>query len=223
MDVVLAMDLKNGYVVHGCSGNRKTYTPLTWGVSLSAEPKAYLSVVRPKYLYAADLDRIGMYGDNTWLILQLAEMVAGLWVDRGCRTPAEYLVSANTHNIVGTETADAPMDEFDGGFLSVDVKDSCVIPSGACPEEVLRRANATNFDGCILLNISSVGTSCGIEPEYAENMRSCSDKALFYGGGVRSVADLETLVDAGFDGVIVATAVHKGTIPLKIIQEGSFC
>lgn len=223
MDVVLAMDLRGGYVVHGCSGNRETYAPLIWGLSPSAEPSAYLSVMRPKYLYVADLDRIGLCGDHTELILRLAPRVSGLWVDRGCSIPEEYLRGANIHNVVGTETVDVPLDEFSGGFLSVDVKDGRVIPSGKLPAEVLRDANATGFDGCILLNISSVGTGCGIVPAYAEELRSSVDKTLYYGGGVRSVADLETLSDAGIDGAIVATAVHRGDIPLRVLQEGSLC
>lgn len=227
MDVVLAMDLKDGYVVHGSSGNRETYAPLTWGLSPSAEPSAYLAAMEPKYLYVADLDRIGMCGDHTELILRLAERVARLWVDRGCSIPEEYLRGESIHNIVGTETIDAPPNEFDGGFLSVDVKDGCVIgaafPSATSPADVLRAANEMNFDGCILLNISSVGTSSGIDPAYVELLRSSSAKKLYYGGGVRSVEDLQTLADAGFDGAIVATAVHRGAIPLKVVQEGSFC
>ncbi|MDV0444261.1 hypothetical protein McpCs1_16630 [Methanocorpusculaceae archaeon Cs1] len=238
MDVVLAVDLKGGYVVHGSCGNRANYLPLNWGLSPSAEPSAYLSVMEPKYLYAADLDRIEFSGDHTKLILRLADFVDGLWVDRGCSIPEEYLCGRNIHNIVGTETIDAPMDEFMGGFLSVDVKDGHVVarqnfsqllpseisdPSGVSPEDVLRLSNDTNFAGCVLLNISSVGTSSGIDAAVAESLRSCCEKTLFYGGGVRSTEDLATLADAGFDGAIVSTAVHKGTVPLKIIQEGSFC
>ena len=227
MDVVLAMDLKNGYVVHGSSGNRDAYAPLTWGLSLSAEPSAYLAALAPKYLYVADLDRIGMCGDHTELILQLAERVAGLWTDRGCSIPEEYLAGAAIHNIVGTETIDAPLDEFCSGYLSIDVKDGCVIgnafPAGTSPADALRAADDTAFDGCILLKISSVGTSTGIDPAEVVRLRSCSEKKLYYGGGIRSIEDLHTLADAGFDGAIVATAVHKGTIPLEIVRVGSFC
>ncbi|MDR0439082.1 MAG: nickel transporter [Methanocalculaceae archaeon] len=227
MDVILAMDLKDGYVVHGNSGNREIYAPLTWGLSSSADPSAYLETMQPRYLYAADLDRIGMCGDHTNMIFQLAKRVAGLWVDRGCRIPDEYLKGSGIHNIVGTETIDVPLSEFDGGFLSIDVKDGRVMgiafPSATIPEDALYAANETNFDGCIFLNISSIGTILGVNPAYAELLRSCSEKKLYYGGGVRSVEDLRTLADAGFDGAIIATAVHKGTIPLKIVQEGSFC
>ena len=183
--------------------------------------------MQPKYLYVADLDRIAMCGDHTELILRMAEQVTELFVDRGCSIPEEYLQGKNIHNIVGTETLDAPLEEFDGGFLSIDVKDGCVIGNafdpGTTPAEALNAADETMFDGCILLNISSVGTTTGIDPSYAQQLRSSTAKKLYYGGGVRSVDDLHILADSGFDGAIIATAVHKGNIPLEVVQEGSFC
>ncbi|MDD1666553.1 MAG: nickel transporter, partial [Methanomicrobiales archaeon] len=35
--------------------------------------------------------------------------------------------------------------------------------------------------------------------------------------------DLEELRDAGFDGAIVATGVHRGAIPLEWVRRGSLC
>lgn len=221
MDIILAMDLMDGYVVHGKSGNRDQYRPLTWGLSPSAEPHSYLSVMKPKYAYVADLDRIGLCGDHTETILRLALIPEKLWVDRGCSIPEEYL--PGVANIVGTETADAPFEEFTGGYLSVDVKDGKVIPSGLDPGEVIRDAEKYAFDGIILLNISSVGTGSGIDPVFAKRIRDATKKPLIYGGGVNSQDDLRILCDAGYDGVIISTAVHKGKIPLEIIREGTFC
>ena len=51
-------------------------------------------------------------------------------------------------------------------------------------------------------------------------MRAAYHRKLFYGGGVATVADLHMLRDAGFDGAIIATALHHGTIPLDWIQRG---
>ncbi|MDO5845631.1 MAG: HisA/HisF-related TIM barrel protein [Methanocorpusculum sp.] len=222
MKIILAVDLKDGYVVHGESGCRDAYRPLVWGLSPSAEPISYLSVMRPRYLYVADLDRIGMCGDHTETILRMASMTHELFADRGTGIPEEYL-PAPIHTIVGTESVDAPLEEFEGGFLSVDVKDGRVVPSGEDPVDVLRRADALRFDGCILLNISSVGTGCGVDGAFAAAVRGATRKPLFYGGGVASMDDLVVLRDAGFDGAIVSTAVHKGRIPLSLVQEGEFC
>ncbi|HKM41252.1 MAG TPA: HisA/HisF-related TIM barrel protein [Methanocorpusculum sp.] len=221
MNVILAIDLKDGYVVHGKSGNREEYKPLNWGLSPSAEPNYYMTVMKPRYAYVADLDRIEMIGDHTDTILRLASIPEKLWVDRGCSIPEEYLSGVN--NIVGTETADAPLDEFTGGYLSVDVKDGKVIPSGEDPVDFIRNTDRFSFDGIILLNISLVGTGAGIDKEFVKSIRSATKKPLIYGGGVKTEDDLKILSDAGFDGVIISTAVHKGTIPLRIIQEGTYC
>ncbi|HJJ33463.1 MAG TPA: HisA/HisF-related TIM barrel protein [Methanocorpusculum sp.] len=222
MKLILAIDLKDGLVVHGKSGNRKEYVPLTDGLSPSAEPVSYVTFMKPKYLYAADLDRISMEGDHTETILKLAGMVKGLYADRGTTIPEEYLPEP-IHTIVGTETVDAPLEEFSGGFLSIDIKDGVVIPSGEDPAEFLKTADSAAFDGYIILNISSVGTGCGISEAYVKELRAATKKQLFYGGGVASAADLETLQRAGFDGAIISTAVHNRQIPLELIREGELC
>ena len=71
---------------------------------------------------------------------------------------------------------------------------------------------------------------CHVHVEYltfvvvmVKTLRAVTKKLLFYGGGVRSESDLKVLADAGFDGAIISTAVHKGAIPLSLIQEGEFC
>lgn len=221
MNVILAMDLMDGYVVHGKSGNREEYRPLTWGLSPSAEPHSYMSVMKPRYAYVADLDRIGLCGDHTETILRLKSTPEKLWVDRGCSIPEEYL--PGVQNVVGTETADAPFEEFSGGYLSVDVKDGKVIPSGRDPIEVIREADSYAFDGIIFLNISSVGTETGVDLGFIKQIRAATQKPLIYGGGVNAQTDLRILCDAGYDGVIISTAVHKGKIPISIIHEGTFC
>ncbi|HJJ47467.1 MAG TPA: HisA/HisF-related TIM barrel protein [Methanocorpusculum sp.] len=220
MKIILAVDLKDNYVVHGCCGNRAEYKPLNWGLSPSAEPFSYISVMKPKYLYAADLDRIEMCGDHTEIILKLKDMVDELYVDRGATLPEEYVPGIK--NIVGTETAE-DLGEFKGGFLSIDVKDGRVIPDGLDPLDLFRLAQHYSFDGFILLNISSVGTESGIDETFAQKIRAATKKPLYWGGGVSSLADLDTLSRLGFDGAIISTAVHKGRIPLEIVQEGEYC
>jgi len=222
MKLILAADLKDGLVVHGKNGNRAEYTPLTNGLSPSAEPFSYVAYLKPKYLYVADLDRIAMEGDHTEIILKLASMVEDLYVDRGSSIPEEYLPHP-IHTIVGTETMDATAEEFEGGFLSIDIKNSHVIPNGETPENYLKSVALCKFDGFIILNITSVGTEYGIDQNLITRLRKCTDKLLFYGGGIASMDDLQTLKNAGFDGAIVSTAVHKKRIPLDFIQRGEIC
>ena len=223
MELVLAMDLRFNTVVHGKSGQRATYKPLDWGLSPTAEPVGFVKAVAPKYLYIADLDRIEGTGAHDAIIRECAGLTERCYVDRGCRAPDDMLIGPHIKNIIGTETAGADLLQYKGGYLSVDVKDGNVIPSGASPESVLKSARDGNFEGCIILNVSAVGTGCGTGTGALESWRAAYDGRLLYGGGVASVADLETLSDTGFDGAIIATALHKGAVPHEWIRRGTCC
>ena len=223
MDLVLAMDLKGGFVVHGKSGNRAGYRPLDWGLSPTAEPLGFVKAIAPKYIYVADLDRIGRAGSHDRTVRECARLVSGCYVDRGCRSPDDLLDGYHITNIAGTETAGGDLADYSGGFLSLDLKDGRVIPSGRDPMDMLRRANSWKFDGCIILNIAAVGTESGLDRQMLESMRSAYHRKLFWGGGVASQHDLALLCDAGFDGAIIATALHHRRIPPSWIRRGRVC
>jgi phosphoribosylformimino-5-aminoimidazole carboxamide ribotide isomerase len=222
MELVLALDLMGGEVVHGAKGERAGYRPLRLPGLPSAGPGVVVSALSPRFLYIADLDRIMKRGDHDEAIRGCARLVGRCYVDRGIRSPEEYLAGENLVNIVGTETGGPDLGRYPGGLLSVDVRDGKVIPGGEDPLEILALAGAWAFEGCILLNLGRVGTGSGLPPDLGEIREACG-KTLFYGGGVGSVEDLERLRDAGFDGAIVATAVHRGIIPLDWVRRGTLC
>ncbi|MGA8377715.1 MAG: HisA/HisF-related TIM barrel protein [Methanoregula sp.] len=225
MELVLALDLRRNKVVHGKSGMRATYKPLDWGLSPTAEPTGFVKAVAPKFLYIADLDRIEGAGSHDAMVRSCAGLVECCYVDRGTRSPSDLLTGPHIKNIIGTETGGADLSRYHGGYLSVDVKDGKVIPSGDSPVAVLRAARKWNFEGCIILNLGFVGTENGLGSGTGtlETWRSAYDGRLFYGGGVASVADLETIKDTGFDGAIIATALHKGAVPAEWIRRGCCC
>jgi phosphoribosylformimino-5-aminoimidazole carboxamide ribotide isomerase len=220
MELVLAIDLKGGLVVHGASGKREEYRPLDWGLSPSAEPFAFVGSIRPRHLYIADLDRIAGTGDHDEVTGRLAGLLDKCLVDRGCRFPEDRHPCPVVMNVIGTETAGPDLAGYQGGFLSVDVRSGRTVPAGEAPEEVLRRAEGLAFDGCILLDISAVGTSRGLNPERLEDIRAAYSGYLLYGGGVSSPRDLDLLDDEGFDGAIIATALHRGAVPAEAIRRG---
>ncbi|HMA05306.1 MAG TPA: HisA/HisF-related TIM barrel protein [Methanomicrobiales archaeon] len=222
MDLVLALDLMKGRVVHGARGERSTYRPLLLPGIPSSRPEEIVSAISPRFLYIADLDRITRSGNHDDAIRACSRLVGRSYVDRGIRSPADYLEGENLVNVVGTETGGRDLAGYPGGFLSVDVKDGKVIPGGEDPRVILAMAGGWAFEGCILLNLGRVGTGSGLSPEIGE-FRDICKRRLFYGGGVASVADLEQLREAGFDGAIVATGVHRGTIPLEWVRRGSLC
>ena len=223
MDLILALDLMNGLVVHGKKGERSTYRPLTWGVASSAEPLAYVRDMKPRSLYIADLDRIEGVGSHDRAILDCCRLVERCLVDRGSRSPEDAACGENMFPVIGTETAGEDLMAYNGGFLSVDIVDGKVIPRGEDPLRILRLAEKGDFEGCIILSLGSVGTESGIPSLPLEEMRATFTRTLLFGGGVASLDDLRLLADLGFDGAIVATAVHRGAIPLEVVRRGRFC
>ena len=223
MDLILAMDLKDNLVVHGKSGHRETYKPLDWGCSPTADPVGFVRAIAPKFIYIADLDRIESRGSHDRIIAECARNVSACYVDRGSRSPTDLLPGYHISTIIGTETGGKDLSKYAGGFLSLDLKDGRVVPSGRDPMAMLRQANGWKFEGCIILNIGAVGTEEGLNKDMLDAMRSAYHKKLFWGGGVAGVADLTLLRESGFDGAIIATALHHKKIPLAWIRMGRLC
>ena len=223
MDLILAMDLMKGQVVHGQKGERNTYRPLIWGISPSTDPVEYIRFLRPHFLYIADLDHIQRTGSQIQAICECAKEVTRCYVDRGCRSPDDFLFHPSITNVVGTETAGSDLTLYHGGFLSLDIKGGKVVPTGEDPVQLLAELDSLDFDGAILLNIGAVGT--GTIPPLTD-LKSCRRAfkgTLFYGGGVGEEKDLYLLYRLGYEGVLISTSLHRGLIPLSFIREGYLC
>lgn len=223
MDLYLATDLKSGLIVHGMSGMRDQYHPVRSLHADTADPIGFISQIRPKNLYVADLDRISHTGDHDRLIPELAAQTDLLLLDRGCRGPDDLLDLSGVKNIIGTETAGDLLDQFSGGVLSVDMKGERVIPWNADPVDFLLSCQEYSFEMVILLDIGGVGTRRGLDPHRLQSLRDAYSGPLLWGGGVSHEDDLAMLAGAGYDGAIIATAVHTGVIPVEYIRRGTFC
>lgn len=224
MKILFAIDIMAGIVVHGYKGEREAYRPLDWGLSKSVIPHEYIKEIGIRYPYLADLDRIRGIRDNDGAILACEGAGELAVVNRGARSPEDALKLPWIRNVVSTETCvGSPADYGDFDYFSVVVKDRRTIPDGGDPAAFLRSASGWGFEGCIILNLSSVGTGDRMGGLDISRLRDCHEGELLYGGGVACMDDLYALEDAGIDGVIIATAVHRGNIPVKIVQEGRIC
>lgn len=223
MNLILALDLKGGLVVHGRSGARESYRPLDWGLSSTAEPAGYLAALKPRHLYIADLDRIGGGSDNDREIADLAGRVETCYVDAGYRSADECRSVERFVPILGTETAGDALGDCPRALLSLDCRDGLAIPWNEDPVRSLERLQDLSFAGYLVLDISAVGTGRGLDAGLLARLRTATERQLFFGGGVRTAGDLDLLRDAGFEGAIVATAVHRGTIPLDAVRSGRWC
>jgi len=224
MKILFAIDIISGTVVHGYKGQRDGYRPLDWGISRSVVPREYINEIGIRYPYLADLDRIRGKGDNNETILACEGAGDVAVVNRGARNPGDALAIPWIRNVVSTETCvGSPADYENFDYFSVVVKDNKAIPGGEDPADLLRSASGWGFDGCIILNLSSVGAEDQMGGLDIGRLRDCHDGELLYGGGVSCMHDLYRLESAGIDGAIIATAVHRGNIPVEIVREGRIC
>ncbi|MDD1679144.1 MAG: nickel transporter [Methanomicrobiales archaeon] len=223
MDVILAMDLMQGKVVHGRKGERATYRPLTWGLSPTTDPIEYVRFLRPRFLYVADLDRIQGRGSHDDAIRSCSALVEHTYLDRGCRSPSDCPHYPGITDVVGTETAGDDLSIYQGGYLSLDLQDGKVLPRGTDPVSLLAGFGSLDFEGVILLNIAAVGTSTMPAEVELRSWREACDCPLLYGGGIAGADDLGLLQELGYQGAILSTALHRGRIPLALVQEGCLC
>ncbi len=223
MKILFAVDILDGIVVHGYKGERSVYKPLDWGIARSVVPHEYISEMGIRYPYLADLDRIEGKGDNDDAILA-CNGVDTAYLNRGARSPSDRMDVSWIKNVVSTETCRGKIPEYtDFDYFSIVVKDKKAIPDGGEPSKLLREVSDYGFEGYIILNLSSVGAEDSMGGLDIEGLRDCCGSELFYGGGVTGMDDLYRLKDAGFDGAIIATAVHKGKIPIGIVRRGELC
>lgn len=223
MKILFAIDILDGIVVHGYKGLRDGYKPLDWGIADSVIPHEYIYEMQIKYPYLADLNRIEGKGDNDEAILA-CRGVKTAYLNRGACSPDDALNEPWIKNVVSTETCRGdPADYKNFDYFSIVVKDGKAVFGGEEPSDILKRVSGHGFRGYIILNLSSVGAEDSMGGLDIGKLRDSCDGELFYGGGVTEMKDLYMLKDNGFNGAIIATAVHKGKIPLEIVQRGYLC
>ena len=221
MKILFAMDILDGVVVHGYKGKRYQYKPLDWGLAHTVIPHEYIRELRIKYPYLADLDRIEGTGNNDQAITSCKKEAETIYVNRGARGPEDALKEPGIKNVLSTETYRGDTSGYSSfDLFSIVVKDGKALPNGEDPSKILKENSDFGFEAYNILNLSSVGAEDSMGGLDLESLRDACDSELFYGGGVTGMDDLYRLKNAGFDGVIIATAVHKGNIPLEIVQRG---
>lgn len=223
MKVFFVIDIKNGKVVAGKSGKREKYKSIAELSQIvdSDNPVRVIEKVRPKYLYAADLDRIMGEGDNFDALTTLSTLTHQLIADCGFRFKEE-MENLPFIPVVGTETFDiTKLDrkcyvslDFKGGFLDASKKFRNW-------RDAIEYLNTLDLYGVIVLPIHSVGT---MKPDFAllQSVLDISDNPVLLGGGISGLKDLERLKDMGCSGVLVATAVHRKEIPVEVVRRGRF-
>lgn len=229
-----------GRVVQGLRGERQHYRAVRSGLVTGSEPLAIARALCRECdgvaLYVADLDAIAGTGDHRAVVRELRERLgAEPWVDAGVgdvEAATRLLEAGAARVIVGTETLPdlgalrairdvLPAERL---LLSVDVGDHGVISrcralSGRSPLAALRLLADEGVTEVILLALLQVGTGAGPDLETLRAARAALPRLhLIAAGGVRDPDDLRALAEAGADGVLLATALHRGWITAADIR-----
>ena len=234
MRIIPVLDLLNSVVVRGVAGQRDEYRPVESCFAESANAVDMALAIRRTFglnqLYVADLDAILDREPNWPVYQQLVELEFELLIDAGVSTAADVagvLAAGAKQVIVGLETwpllsslemllATAGEENI---IFSLDMKDGRPVSKfrdmtnddpadiGACVLEAGVRE-------MIVLDLGSVGMKSGLPT--LELCRELNDFApnsrLITGGGVRNPDDIKQLADEPIDGILVASALHDGSI-----------
>lgn len=223
MKLFFVMDIKNGEVVAAKGGEREKYRPVK-EISLitkTSNPLALLEEIKPKYLYVADLDMIEEKGDNKSILNSMTEKVSELIADCGFRS-CEELEGSKFIPVVGTETFDITQLNKKC-YVSLDFRDEFLDASKKFSswQMAVEFLNTLDILGVIVLPLRNVG-SLSANFDLATKVLNLSDHPVMLGGGISDVKDLEIAKDLGLDGVLLATAVHLGRVPVELIRNGVF-
>jgi phosphoribosylformimino-5-aminoimidazole carboxamide ribotide isomerase len=244
--ILPVFDLLGGQVVRGVAGRRKEYRPVQSRLCDSAQPADVARAMVGRFgfneAYVADLDAIAGRAPDWAAYDAIAEAGLRLWIDAGIGSvkQAEQLLGWDRDRrrlarlVAGLESIPTPDDMPDlmsvcGServVFSLDLKAGKPLTSssawqGQAAEEIAELVIARGVRNMILLDLANVGMYEGTGTEaLCRTLRERFPQVQFIGGGgVRSRADVERLCAAGFERVLVASALHDGRIAPEEISR----
>jgi phosphoribosylformimino-5-aminoimidazole carboxamide ribotide isomerase len=236
--LIPVLDVMNGHAVRAVGGRREDYQPILCPFTSSRKvydvASAILQLAKANELYIADLDAImGKVAVSRGVQTTVEMWPVTTWLDAGIGRKLRVSDLPNLPHVrpvVGSETCATPEDLrtalAEAGerplAFSIDLKGGRLLGQWANwglegPFDVLRLARQVVELGVrtlIVLDLARVGTGTGTgtEPLLRAIRNEFPNVDLIAGGGVRTWADVERLGGAGATGVLVASALHDGTL-----------
>jgi phosphoribosylformimino-5-aminoimidazole carboxamide ribotide isomerase len=232
LQIIPVIDLKNGQVVHAKFGQRSHYQPILSTLCDSSEPLAITAALLELYpfktLYIADLDAILGFGDHANTIEKICENYPQLtiWLDSGVgQMNARALYkSPQIRTVIGSESIASLQDYRAISYaihsthvLSLDYSATHESNTGAMGIAELHDQARFWPDDTICMTLNNVGSDLGpdivrLQALQQLNLARKKPANLFAAGGVRNIDDLLALKQLGIAGVLMASALHNGTI-----------
>lgn len=212
----------HGQVVQAIQGQRQHYRPiqsqLTDSAALLDVVTAILQVYAFDCLYIADLNAITGHPPHLKLIQQAMTSFPSLqwWVDAGFNSPESMhsWLEMGIRPIIASESI-ADIETYQSmqrtavhGVLSLDF-----FQDGFHGPARLQIETSLWTQPTILMSLPKVGANQGPDIEKMTLIkRHHPQQPLYAAGGVRHLADIHTLANAGADGVLIASALHQKKI-----------
>ena len=235
MKMIPVLDILDGVAVRAVGGVRNEYRPLQSIGCQSSCPIEIAHSIQARFgfneWYIADLDGIVHRRWNCDLIEELVEQGFSLRVDLGIRSIEDlYQIGAlleKTELILASEaladctTLDLLTSMINPGQLtfSLDlIEGSMICPEGAWGdrtiEEVIDYVQQRGLQKIIVLDLAFIGCTKGVGT--LELCRQLQEKfpklEIITGGGVRTIAQISLLEQAGIHTAILGTALHNGQL-----------
>ncbi len=226
MQIIPVIDLKGGQVVHAAGGDRSGYQPVHRTSSLCDSSEIYHVVARFLKLYPfqtfyiADLDAIGGNGNHDHGINNLLSQYPNqeFWLDNGSSYQALTTTTrpSNYKPVIGTESQRLPVSLKNADLiLSLDFKHNQALghpgwleSPDLWPETI------------VVMTLDLVGSNKG--PDFEKLSKLCTDyrdKRFVAAGGVRDINDLIRLKTIGIAAVLLASALHNGSIDADALEK----
>ena len=227
--LIPVVDILGGQVVRAVGGRRAEYRPVDGDSDPATVARRLVERASANTLYVADLDAItGAHPPTTpgWAVDGTT-----LWLDAGVRTAYDLDPLSGVVPVLGSETMSDPerlarqmFIRLQTGVLSLDLRGHELLGLWRPGVELLDRTAClidVFSEVCrtvLLLDLTAVGEGSGVGSAVLYLLeRHRSDFPLHefvVGGGVRDRDDVSRLADAGADAVLVASALHDGTLTL---------
>lgn len=235
-------------VVHGVGGQRDDYHPIKSDISQSPHPaavaKSLVEAFSCQQIYVADLDAIchGRPDFDSWRAI--ADQGLELWLDAGVSSAGDIrriddFCQANKiayRPIVALETISdrSSLESIaracgdSAPTFSLDLKHGVPLTNAKdfqarSANEVADLAVEAGYKSLIVLDLTQVGSNrgAGLLPLIGQIHSRHPSIQLLSGGGVRSENDLLSLINAGCDKVLIASALHDGRLDAEAILRVS--
>ena len=211
MNIIPAIDIKNGKVVKAVKGNRDSYVPIGNDSGFSSDPLKFIrkmtEIYHPSIFYIADIDSLISKSDNINLIKNIARenKYINFWVDIGGKID-HRLTKKNIIPILCSESCSS--------IKNINYMYKDYIHSYDYKNRLLGIDSFKNFDSSyktkiILMNIADVGNERGPDYKYIRAMNKKKSVQYYVGGGIKSTFDINKLELMGFSGVLVSSLLFK--------------